>query len=171
MQEQSSISDDPQIGIIDDQRDPEVSAHFSVRDDDSANWVVRKIVECRAYRERCDAWCRREQARARREEEFFLYRFGSQLMDYARKKVAQQGGRRKSVSLPGGILGFRAEPAKLIVDDEAAILIWAKREMPALVQVIEKVSKSDLNDHLKNTGQVPDAGVHVEPPSENFFIR
>jgi phage host-nuclease inhibitor protein Gam len=144
---------------------------FHVSDDASANWVVKKIVEARTYAERCQEWCRREQVRARREEEFFLFRFGAQLASFARKKLAEQGGRRKSVFLPAGQIGFRSEPAKLMVDDEALVLEWAKREMPTIVQMIERVPKSDLNDLLKSTGEMPDAGAHIEPAAERFFIK
>jgi hypothetical protein len=58
-----------------------------------------------------------------------------------------------------------------MVDDEALVLEWAKREMPTIVQMIERVPKSDLNDLLKSTGEMPDAGAHIEPAAERFFIK
>src|SRR5437870_2612266 len=95
-----------------------VPEEFGVVDDSSANWVVRRITEARAYAKRCAEWCEREQVRARRTEEFFLFRYSAQLSTWTQGKIAEQGGRRKSVSLPAGLVGFRHEPAKLVVEDE-----------------------------------------------------
>jgi hypothetical protein len=159
--------------IEDDSKDEvlAVSEQFQINDDASANWVVRKIVEARAYAKHCDEWCAREQARARRGEEFLLFRFGQQLLDHARKRIGEEGGRRKSVNLPAGTIGFRQDGPKLIVDDEAAVIGWAKRNKPELVGVVECLSKSGLNQHLKQTGEAPDVGAHIEPAREKFYVK
>jgi hypothetical protein len=60
---------------------------------------------------------------------------------------------------------------KLLVDDEAAVIEWAKRNKPELVSTVECLSKSGLNQHLKDMGEVPDVGVHIEPPQEKFYIK
>ena len=154
-----------------DHDDPEISEAFAVQDDNSANWVIKKIIESREYAKRCADWCEREQTRAKREEEFFLFRFGQQLLDYTRLKIASAGGRRKSVSLPAGTVGFRSEPEKLAIDDEQAVICWAKKHNPALVTIVEKLSKSALNEHLEKTGEIPDTGAHLEPAREKFYVR
>jgi hypothetical protein len=148
-----------------------VTPGFEVRDDETANWVVRKILESRAYAKHCAEWCEREQARAKREEEFFFFRYGQQLFNFARQKIAASGGRRKSFGLPAGTVGFRSEPAKLVVDDESAVIAWAKQNNPALVSVVERLSKSGLNEHLEQTGEVPTAGAHMEPAREKFYVK
>ncbi len=163
--------DDQELALDDEWNQPSLPKEFRIRNEVTANWVVRKIVECRQYAERCQEWCRREQARARQREAFFLFHFGAQLREFARKTLAEDGGRRKSVFLPGGTIGFRAQPAKLVVDDETSVLNWAKRKMPALVHVSEHLSKSDLNDVFRTTGQIPDVGAHVEPATEQFFVK
>jgi hypothetical protein len=144
---------------------------FSVCDDGSANWVIRQIIERRAYAKRCAEWCEHEQSRARQEEEFFLHRFGQQLLDFARQKIATQGGRRKSVNLPAGVIGFRHEGPKLMIDDEAAVIVWAKEHNPQVIKIVEQLSKSALNQHLEETGEVPGVGVRIEPAREKFYIR
>jgi hypothetical protein len=154
---------------IDEQID--VPDRFSIHDDATANWVVRKILEARAYAKHCDEWCAREQARARRDEEFLMLRYGPQLHEHARQRIGEQGGRRKSVNLPAGTIGFRHEGAKLLVDDEAKVIEWAKRNRPELVCVVERLSKSGLNQHLEATGEAPDVGVHIEPAREKFYIK
>jgi hypothetical protein len=119
---------------------PEVPERFSVNDDSSANWVVRKILEARAYARHCQEWCERELARARRDEEFFLFRFGRQLEEYAKEQIEREKGRRKSVNLPAGTIGFRKEGPKLVVDDEAVVIAWAKQHLPDAVQIVERLT-------------------------------
>ena len=58
-----------------------------------------------------------------------------------------------------------------MVDDEAAVIGWAKLNKPELVRTEECLSKSGLNQHLKDTGEVPDVGVHIEPAREKFYIK
>lgn len=144
---------------------------FAVNSDESANWVIRRIVEARGYSERCAEWCRREQARARHTEQFFLWRFGSQLTAWAQRRIDENGGRRKSISVPAGTAGFRHEAAKLVIDDEGAVIAWAKCNNPNLVVVTESISKSALNTHVSQTGELPNAGVRLEPERERFYIK
>jgi hypothetical protein len=151
--------------------EPDVPDQFRVHDDNSANWVVREIAERRAYIKRCAEWCAREQSRAKHEEEFFLYRFGSELQEYAKKKIVAFGGRRKSINLPAGTLGFRTDSLKLIIDDEPAVIAWALKYFPKAVTRIERLSKSDLNEHLKLTGEIPSTGAHIEPAQEKFYVK
>ena len=151
--------------------DPTVPAKFCIHDDASANWLVRKIVEARAYAKRCADWCAGEQARAHHDEEFLLYRFGEQLTEHARRRILENGGRQKSLKLPAGTIGFRLEGTKLLVDDEAAVVEWARRNKPALITHIERLSKSALNELVEETGEVPDVGVRIEPAREKFYIR
>ena len=148
-----------------------VPAQFSICDANTANWLVRKIVECRAYADRCQAWAERERQRAVSHEQFFLARYGSQLMDYTREHMGLQSGRKKSISLPAGVVGFRSQSSKLVVDDESAVLDWARKSQPDLIVVTERLSKTALNEHFESTGELPDAGVHVEPARESFYIK
>jgi hypothetical protein len=151
--------------------EPLVPGQFSVRDDATANWLLRKIIEARAYAARCAAWAEKEKRRALRDEEFFWMRYGPQLRAYVQQKIVDGGGRRKSFQFPAGTVGFRTEPSRLVVDDDAAVIAWAKEHYPELVVTIEKLSKSALNSHVETTGEMPDAGVHIEPEHERFYVR
>jgi phage host-nuclease inhibitor protein Gam len=164
-------ADERGVATVEEDAALEVPAQFVVDSDEAANWVTRKITEARAYARRCEEWCEREKVRAKRTEDFFLWRFGSQLVQWAGARIAEQGGRRKSVNLPAGTLGFRHEPPKIIVDDEAAVVEWCKKHHPELLIVVAKVSKANLNDHIQSSGEMPDRGVHMEPEREKFFVR
>jgi len=147
---------------------PEV---FAIRDEVSAAWLVRKISEARAYVAKVRAWAHREERRALREEEFFMGRYGAQLEAWCRGEVAKLKGRRKSLNLPGGSVGFRRVEAKLVIDDEAEVLTWARQHLPGAVTSVEKLSKSAINKHFENTGEVPEAGAHVESERDNFYVK
>lgn len=142
---------------------------FTVHDAASANWVIRKIVEARTYAERVKAWAESEQRRARREEDFLLRRFGLELEAWARRQIACHHDGRRSVSLPAGSIGFRAEPTRLSVADDKRLLAWCRTHLPLAIRVIETVPKTPLMEHIKLTGEVPD-GAELQGGGERFCI-
>src|SRR5687767_3797595 len=109
-----------------DEDQPEVVEGFAVNSDETANWVVRKIVEARTYHQRCADWCAREQLRAKRTEDFFLWRFGEQLRRWLDETLQQRGGRQRSVNLPAGTVGLRRVNALIVVEDEQRVMEWAR---------------------------------------------
>ncbi len=142
---------------------------FAVRDAASANWVIRKIVEARAYAQRVEAWAELEHRRAQREEDFLLRRFGVDLEAWARQQITQQHDGRRSVSLPAGAVGFRTEPTRLAVTDEKRLLAWCRAHLPSAIRIVESVPKTPLTDHLKATGECPD-GAELQGGGERFHI-
>lgn len=155
---------------FDSQEQLEVAPGFTVTDEESANWVVRKITEARAYQEKVREWAKKEQDRAAADAEWFLGRFGAQLAEFTEKHLS---GKKKSLSLPAGVVGFRKAPAQVQVVDEPALLEWAKAEAPEIVVVVpatERVSKSEINLWVKSTGEVP-PGAIVVPEEERFYVK
>ena len=146
-------------------------ALFEINSPERANWLVRKIVECRAYSARAREFAEREQRRAAREEKRLLWLFGRQLEAWAAAEIAKSGCRRRSVSLPAGTLSFRRVGARLIVDDEVAVLKWAREHCPEAIVTTERVSRTALAELMRATGIVPDVGAHVEPETERFHIK
>jgi hypothetical protein len=168
---------------------------FSIKDEQSANWLVRRIKECRRYAEHVSIWAAAEMRRAEREEEFFWFRFGAQLQTWAAVEIQKLKGRRKSLGLPAGTIGFRNEPAKLVVTDEGRLLDWCREHLPKAQKVTAEVSgteaqqllawahancaganckvhvlKSVLNEHLKSTGEAPGGAEWMEA-GEKFYVK
>jgi phage host-nuclease inhibitor protein Gam len=143
---------------------------FCIEDEKSANWLVRKIMNARAYASRVKEWAEQEQRRAEREEKTLLYLFGRQIEDWARVEIEKLKGKRKSLNLPAGVVGFRQIKPCLQVDDEAAVIRWASENLPAAVTVIERLSRSELKQYFEKTGETPVEGVHVEPGGDRFYI-
>ena len=148
-----------------------IPKQFEVNDEKSANWLVRRIMDSRSYATQVKAWAEAELRRAAREQQTLLFLYGRQIEAWAKDEVAKSKGRRKSLNLPAGCVGFRASPPRIVVDDEIAVLTWARRSLPAAVVVTEKLAKSVINDHCERTGELPDDGVHIEPACEKFYIR
>lgn len=170
--EQNSL---PIIHVTDAETDVEIlrslPKQFEVTDDKTANWLVKRIMQSRAYALRVKEWAEQEMRRAAREEQTLLFLYGRQIESWAKDEIGRFSGRRKSISLPGGTIGFRTAPTRLVVDDEAAVIAWARQNLPVAVLTVEKLSKTTLNEYAEKTGVIPDAGVHVEPQADRFFIR
>ena len=147
-----------------------VPKQFSVEDEKSANWLVKKIVAAREYADRVKEWAAQEVRRAEREESTLSFLYLRQLEGWARGEVEKLGGRRKSLALPAGTVGFRFVGPALRVDDEMVVLGWAKHHCPPAIKVVESLSRAALKQHFESTGDLPD-GAHVEPASEKFFVR
>ena len=121
---------------------------FRVHDDDSAEWVVGKVLEARRRQKEIKARAERMIEAARHEEEFFLARFGEDLEAYARVQVARYGGRRKSHPLLSGLIGFVTKRPSFAVADEALLLAFAEEKVPGAVRVVPErrtVEKGEVN--------------------------
>lgn len=168
---------------------------FRVDDDKSANWLVRQITQARAYADQVRQWAKDEVRRAEREEEKLLYLFGAQLEDWCRDQLLRDGGRRRSVALPAGRVGFRKQPAQVQVMDEGQLESWCELEHPdALALDVEsrgetslalanllanaglpvtlkrRVLISEVRAMMRSTGELP-AGVEVGASRDRFFIE
>ena len=141
---------------------------FEVTDDNSANWVVRKIVEAEHYARRVKEWAEREIKCSQVEATFFRQRFGPQLEAWARQQLAH--ARRKCVKLPAGTVGFRTEPAKLDVTDEQKLVAWCRRSLPDALKIETRVLKAIVKDHVNQTGEQPD-GTNLTGGGQRFYIK
>lgn len=151
---------------------PPIDQHtddFHIRNAESANWLVRRITEARAYRQRIELWAEKEIRRAEREEQFFLSRYGAELEQWARQQIATQHN-RKSICLPAGTVGIRTEPKRLAVNDEPALLAWCRSNLPSAIQTIQRIRKNSVKDHIAATGEIPD-GTDITGGREKFYIK
>lgn len=155
---------------VDNYLDHLLPPKFCVHDEKTASWVVEQVTARRTFRKKVDEWAAKEKRRAEREEEFFWFRYGDQLERWARTEIALMRGRR-SVNLPGGTVGFRKSGPLLVIEDDEAVLRWARSNLAAAVVVTEKLSKAVLIEHLKVTGEMPPLGARIEGPCDRFYIR
>ncbi|MGB7157389.1 MAG: hypothetical protein WBD40_04950 [Tepidisphaeraceae bacterium] len=175
--------------------DPASQLGFSISSERDANWLVRAVTELRVYRRRVEAWAAGELRKAERRERYLTERYGAQLQRWLEQRLMEEGGRRRSVCLPAGVVGVRARRPKVVVTDPQTALAWAKSEMPGLLQVeisvsgneakrllawqeaervdahvMETISKAGLNSYIAESGEVP-GGVELQPSVDELFIR
>lgn len=143
---------------------------FSVCCPRTAGWVVRRICAARRYGQQVKLWAELERRRAEAEEQRLLYLFSAQLREWTAGEIAKLRGRRKSIALPGGSVGFRAVPSRVLIQSEEAVIRWAKRECPNAVVISERLLKTPVAEHVERTGEVPE-GVEITAAREEFFVR
>ena len=174
---------------------PPVPEGFRVHDEATANWLVRKIRECRLYADSVSAWAAAETRRARREEQFLWDRYGAQLEQWAASRVAELDGRGRSVRLPAGTVGFRELPPSVQIIDEQALLAWLTADLPEAMKVTVEAAGEDAQalrswlggghcagarvtthvvkgvvaEHVRLTGECP-PGTHVGGGTK-FFVK
>lgn len=154
---------------------------FQVTDEDSANWVLEKLLNAEAdiARERMKLRAVEERAQANikrheRRVEWLKARFGPELEAYAAQ--ALEGKKSRTLSLLFGKLAFRKKAGGLRLADEALALEWAKKHCPDAVKVTEafRISAIPAEEATRLTGldqEVLDVtGLRYEGPSETFSI-
>jgi hypothetical protein len=168
---------------------------FRIQDEKSANWLVRKILESRAYALRVEAWAAKEIVRTQRREKFLLERYGRQLERWVAHQLHTSGAKSKFISLPAGRVGFRRQRSGLNVKDEQALIDWCGAHLPEALQISvktagpdaarlqelvssnrldceskQRVSKEQLRQHVQATGECPD-GVEPVGAFEKLYIK
>jgi hypothetical protein len=172
-----------------------VPATFHVDDEAKASWVVRKIVEVRAYATRVEQWAEQELRRAERDELWLMRRFGSELEQWLRAELQRRGGRSRSVPLPAGTIGLRRQPPKLELTDELAVVVWAERNFPDCVRVTveaegaaardlagwqrqheqdarmrRQVLREPLNRYFSENGELPE-GAQLSGGEDRLYVK
>lgn len=159
------------------------------------NWVVRKIIAAREYKFHVEAYAAAEVRRAEAEEQYFWEKYAPQLRAWTQQQIAANKGKRKSIRLPAGTIGFRIEPTHLDIADPPAALAWCLEHLPSAVrlavdisgeqaaafrawqqthcpdaEVGERLLKSVLTEHAKETGELP-PGATICAGQERFYVK
>ena len=163
-------NDEIPFALPDKEMEAQVPDRFTVHDEQTANWVVRRVVEARGYAQRVKEWAEAEQRRARREEDFFLGRFGVDINRWLNAELSKRGGKAKSINLPAGRVGLRHRGAKIEVIDPDAVMDWARANCPEAIKQSESLLKTPLNEHFESTGELP-AGTTLESERTDLYIR
>jgi len=146
--------------------DEEGAEAFTPNTAEKADWVLGKIADSRAraarIRENAEAMAREQE----RQAEGLEWRYGAALEAFARQQLA--GGKRKSLRLYHGVLGYRTRPASVSLTDTAAALSWARESLPAAV--VETLDKKALTAALLDAGKaLPFAA--FQPAEDVFYIK
>jgi phage host-nuclease inhibitor protein Gam len=136
------------------------SAGWQIEDDATAEWAMAKLAEAQgdvdallaqrdAQMERAQAWYARVSKVPQRTAGFMQ----AHLMDYAIRR--REAGKGATLVLPNGDVATRKgpEPA-VVIADEAAVIEWARKAHPEVVDTSYKVLVSKLRTVATAKGDV-----------------
>ena len=155
--------------------DKELTPSFAVKDLQSADWTLRKILRAQhnieereitaeAVRTKLDKWL----AEANKPDLATIEFMQGKLEPYIADSL--QGEKRRSVKLPSGTAGFRASPERVEVEDEAAALTWCEANLPAAVKVKKYLSLTEIKASIKAGSAMPEA-VRLVGGETRFYVK
>ncbi len=147
---------------------------FQIDSDRAAEWLLRKLANIEAEKARVTAQAAAIVKQLESDAEGLRFLYGSQLEAYCRAKIAQSGGRRKSVHFLQGSCAFRTVPAGLRVADMGAALQFAQERLPEAVKVVQTLDMGAYREaaakRLQETGEVL-PGCEPTPEREAFSVK
>jgi phage host-nuclease inhibitor protein Gam len=125
--------------------------------------IIRRQVYAEAMAQKYKAWA---EAENKRDMDTVTI-----MAEFLRPWVAEQikDGKKRSINLPDGVAGYRKQPDKVDITDEAAALAWAREHCPEAVKVVESVLKTPLKAWIEDNGELP-PGVDMSTGDEKFYI-
>jgi phage host-nuclease inhibitor protein Gam len=160
-----------------DEVQKEIATDFAVTDLQSADWCLRKVESAErniqrrrdfvtAYRAKLDAWLEKANAADFRTTE----RMAELLRPWAEKEIAIDG-KRKSVSLPTGTVGFRESPDSIEVEDERAAIENLENDGASyLIRIKKEIDKRGLMAAIKAGCPLP-TGCNIKVGERRFYIK
>ena len=141
---------------------PEV---FTPDTESKADWLLGKIADARAraarVRENAEKIARAHDAEA----DGLEFRFGPALQAFAQKELT---GKRKSLRLLNGVIGYRTHPAGVTITDPTDAGKWAREFCPAAI--VTSLDRKVLAAALLETGESV-GFARFTPAEEVFYIK
>lgn len=149
---------------------------FVVDTQEKAEWALSKIArsehrlqELAALAEAAKARIDARLAEITKGDRATVARLGDMIRPWASVEVAKNG-KRKSVQLLNGTVGFRQSPASLVVTDEAAAVAWLEEHGGDFIRVKKEVKKGELKKAIEANGELPD-GVELHAGEVRFYVE
>lgn len=162
------------LGAIEDEADLEPIPTGRLEQDWFIDRHLQRLTEVEAEKAHNDAvlqryidWRDEKNAVLDRRAEYIRSRIREAILGYE----FESG--KKSRELPNGKIGRKTVPAKLIVEDAAAVIQWAKdMDTPDFIRTktVEEIAKQAVNGYWASTGEVI-PGTRVEGASEKIIIE
>ena len=153
---------------------------------EKADWLLGRLADLRGRAARVRDNGEKMARELEHQAAFLEMRYGAALQDFARREL--DGGRRKSLRLYNGVIGFRVNPARVVIAgdtdaDAAAALDWARANLPDAVSVRETLDRRAVLGLVGERLQASAEGVidtatgevlpfaTVQPAEEKFYIK
>lgn len=139
---------------------------FCPADAPGVDWVLRKVAAARAEAALIRENAERMARACERDADTLEWKYGAAIQTWARAEIGD--GKKKSIRLFHGVVGFRTRPACVSIADPAAALAHAKAFLPEAVT--ETLDKKALTARLLETGEaLPWAS--FQPAEDVFYMR
>lgn len=148
---------------------------FTIDTREKADWLLKKLAGIEAEEKLIEAQAQKMLEQLRSDRESLLGRFGAELESFTRGET--EGGRRKSLTLFHGTVGFRTVPARLVVENQEDALQTARLLAPEAITTVPAQEKLDTRalvekakTALETTGEVW-PGLKLTETEERFTIK
>ncbi|MBP1971627.1 putative RNA-binding protein with RPS1 domain [Virgibacillus natechei] len=168
---------------LDEQEQVENEA-FTIKDDNAANWALRKIKQHQQQKEannklaveeieKLEAWNKSENDKAQQSIDYF-----QGLLSYYALSKREADPKWKSQKLPNGRIRFKKQQPKYVYNDESLMMSLKALGRHDLITVKETPSKSDVKkSFVEQNGRLIDTetgalldGVTVVDQEEKFEV-
>ena len=152
---------------------------FTISDDQTADWAIRKIKEADAEYERLKAWYEAQLQLIDRKHAETVDFFTAKLAPYLAIAPAKDTKTTRKYSLASGDLVLTKAKEDFEAADPEALLGWCQVNAPELVRVTMKPAWSDIKKRLQateigiadtETGMIVEGVAIVEKP-ESFSVK
>jgi phage host-nuclease inhibitor protein Gam len=142
---------------------------FHIDSDTAADWLLRKLANIEAEQKRVQAQAAEMVRQLEQDAARLRHLYESELLDYCRRKMAEKGNRRRSVTFFQGSVSFRSVPASVKVSDPAIALAYAQENgLPAVktaVTLDAAAYRAAADAHMQETGELL-PGMETTPEHE-----
>jgi len=140
--------------------DEAMPGHWQITDPGSADWALRKLgkVDAEAHQvselaeqqiAAIEAWRGAEHGRLGTQREHW-----EALLGHYHRLRLEEDEKAKTIRLPHGTLTARKLPDGIVIEDEDALLKWAKTEAPDYVRVREDLNHSAIKAAVLKSGEI-----------------
>lgn len=156
-----------------DALETQTKPEFHIDSDSAANWLLRKLANLDAEKERIQRQAAEMIADLDRQKNSLEHLYGAELASYCYSKL---DGRSKTVRFLQGTCSFRTVPAGLKLDDLTAALVYAKSAALPVIETLEKLDTAAYREiaesKLMETGELlPGMTRTVEKLSFNYKFK
>jgi hypothetical protein len=146
----------------------EKSGEFHVRDQESADWVLRKMLQAKTAIETVKANAEKLIRRHQRELDWLNLRFESELEELASRELKSQ--KTKTLQLSYGALAFRRVAPQVQATEDA--IGWLEQLAPDAVKTTKSVLVSQIPEDVVTAAIAEERpGIFIRPERESFSIK
>lgn len=149
---------------------------FLIDSPERANWLLRKLANLDAERDRVAAQASALARQIESDRNGLLHRFGSQLENFTRQELEKSGGKRKSLTLLQGTVGFRTVPARIVIESAPDAIQTARLVLPETIteETTERFDSKTFREHaakhFEETGELL-PGIGRTEERQSFDIK